>query len=34
MWLFSKEKTVYFQQECEDKTGELITANIGESISR
>lgn len=33
MWLFSKEKTVYFQQECEGKTGELIKQQILEKVS-
>ncbi|MBJ7987834.1 hypothetical protein [Bacillus cereus] len=32
MWLFSKEKTFYFQQECEDKTGELINLQILEKV--
>ncbi|CAH2461906.1 MULTISPECIES: hypothetical protein [Bacillus] len=32
MWLFSKEKTLYFQQECEDKTGELINLQILEKV--
>ena len=28
-----KRKTVYFQQECEDKTGELIKQQILEKVS-